>query len=130
MTANSAEFRVKLISGGRITIPTAVRDLLGVRDGDHIVCSVRAPKSEELPRLKTLWRILKTCRRGLAGNEVAKRCRLPPPATKSYLALLLEEELLSVHDAGEQKAGGETYRTTQKGLQMIKLVVSIRGNRR
>ena len=128
MTTKNATFRVKVISGSRITIPTSVRRLLGVRDGDYIVCSVRATETEELPPLKTLWRILDACRKARTNKEIAKRCRLSARATKSHLALLVEEELLSANRARESDAGEETYRTTEKGLQIINLVAATRGS--
>jgi len=127
MTTKNATFRVKVISGSRITIPTAVRRLLGVRDGDYIVCSVRAGETEELPPLKTLWRILQACRKELTNKEIAKRCRLPARTSKSYATLLVDEELLLVNRTGESDAGEETYLTTEKGLQVMNLVASTRG---
>ena len=127
MPAKNATFKVKLISGGRVTIPTAVRELLGVGDGDYLVCSVKAAEYDELPPLKPLGRILKACRKGLTNKEIAKRCRLSARASKSYLSLLVDDGLLSVKRARRSGPGVETYRTTEKGLQIMELVRPIRG---
>jgi len=121
-------FRVKLISGGRITIPTAVRELLGVRNGDFLVCSVKPAEDGELPPLKTLWRILQACRRGLTDKEIARRCGLSARALRSYLSVLVQEGFLSVSGERESDADEETYRTTEKGFKIISVVAPIRGN--
>ena len=122
MYMKDATFRVKLISGGRITIPTAIRELLGVKDGDYLVCSVRASEKEELPPLRTLWRILRACRRGLTNNDIGERCQLSPRASKTYLSLLVGEALLSVDAAKKSDDAEEIYRTTEKGLRIVNLV--------
>jgi len=127
VSASNASFRVKLISGGRVTVPTAIRKLLGVRDGDYIVCSVQAAESEELPPLKTLWRILDTCRKRQTSKEIARRCALSTRTSKNYLGLLVDEELLSVDRARKSDAGQETYRTTKKALQIMNLVAPTGG---
>jgi len=127
--AKDATFRVRIISGGRVTIPTGVRELLGVRDGDYVVCSVRAAKRGTLPSLKTLWRILQICRNGLTKKEIAKRSRLSVRTTRTCLVLLTGEELLSVSDDRQLDGGEETYRTTEKGLQIIRLVPLAGGSR-
>lgn len=130
MPAKNATFKVRLISGGRITIPTAIRELLRLRDGDYFVCSVRAAENEELPPLKTLWRILRACRKGLTSKEIVSRCRLSARTSGKYIAMLVDEELLSASGARESNAGGETYRTTEKGCRIIDLVAPIRGGSR
>ncbi|MFB0523501.1 MAG: winged helix-turn-helix domain-containing protein [Candidatus Bathyarchaeia archaeon] len=130
MPIKNTTFRVKLISGGRITIPTAVRELLEVKKGDYLVCSVKPAEVEELPPLKTLWHILDACRRGLTSKEITRRCRLSARASRSYLSLLVGEGFLSVSAEGEADAGQKTYQTTERGLQIINLVAPIRGSRR
>ena len=127
MSASNASFRVKLISGGRVTVPTAIRKLLGVRDGDYIVCSVEAAESEELPPLKTLWRILDACRKRRTSKEISKICGLSARTSKSYLGLLVGEGLLLVDRARKSDAGQETYRTTENGLRIVNLVAPIGG---
>ena len=130
MPVKNTTFRVKLISGGRITIPTAARELLGVKKGDYLVCSVKPADDEELPPLKTLWHILDACRRGLTNKEIAGRCKLSGRDSRSCLSLLVGEGFLSVSAEREADAGQETYRTTERGLQIINLVAPIRGSRR
>ena len=126
MYAKDATFRVRLISGGRITIPTAIRELLGVRDGDYVVCSVRTSEKEELSSLKVLWSILRACRRGLTNKEIRERCKLSPGASNAYLSLLVGEDLLSVNTVGKLDCADQAYRTTEKGLRTVEVVSTSR----
>jgi len=51
-----ASFVAKVISDGRITIPNEIRDLMGVNDGDLVVCSIRRAGKSNVRNSKT-WSI-------------------------------------------------------------------------
>jgi len=113
-----------------LTVATAIKEPVRARCEDYPVRDVTGAMNEELPPLETLWRILQTRTRAAIRKEIANRCGLSAPASRSYPALLVNEEHLSVSGAGEFIDSEETYGTTERGLQITDVLAPIRGGRR
>jgi len=73
-------------------------------------------KTEKRNELEIATEILRAAARGMKKDEIVRRCSLSQTLLEKYLYALLELDLLEMEQASE-----ESYRTTDKGLEILRI---------
>jgi len=80
-----------------------------------------ALKTRKRNEFNVVAKILRVAAKGSKEDEIMERCRLNRTVLESYLFALAELKLLGVEDKGET-----FYRTTEKGLELLRIYHRLR----
>ena len=78
--------------------------------------SNKTEKRNERNELEIATEILRAAARGMKKDEIVRRCSLSQTLLEKYLYALLELDLLETEQENE-----ESYRTTEKGLEILRI---------
>lgn len=120
-------FVAKIISDGRVTIPTPIRGMMELREGDVVTCTVRrlpiriknVVKGEEMS-IATMSAILLACGKGANREKLSKATNLSLSRLSEYTRYLIDRGLLKVES---KKRGLDAYRLTDTGSKLVEMMV-------